>query len=132
MWDDIDARAYLGTVIPDFPNFFTIYGPNLQPGHGGSYMFTAELQTRYIMSVLTQMFEENLATVECRQDVHDEYNERVDQLHERMVWTHPGMSTYYRNERGRVVVNSPFRNAQFFAMTHRANLEDFETESRAS
>jgi 4-hydroxyacetophenone monooxygenase len=130
VWDDIDARAYLGTVIPDFPNFFVIYGPNLQPGHGGSYMFTAELQTRYIMSVLTQMFEENLAAVECRQDVHDEYNERVDALHERMVWTHPGMSTYYRNERGRVVVNSPFRNAQFFAMTHKANLSDFETEPR--
>jgi 4-hydroxyacetophenone monooxygenase len=82
------------------------------------------------MSVLTQMFEENLAAVECRQDVHDEYNERVDALHERMVWTHPGMSTYYRNERGRVVVNSPFRNAQFFAMTHKANLSDFETEPR--
>ncbi|NNL85437.1 MAG: monooxygenase, partial [Myxococcales bacterium] len=128
VWDDIDARAYLGTVIPDFPNFFVIYGPNLQPGHGGSYMFTAELQTRYIMSVLTQMFEENLAAVECRQDVHDEYNEQIDQLHERMVWTHPGMSTYYRNERGRVVVNSPFRNAQFFAMTHKADLSDFETE----
>jgi 4-hydroxyacetophenone monooxygenase len=130
VWDDIDARAYLGTVIPDFPNFFTIYGPNLQPGHGGSYMFTAELQTRYIMSVLTQMFEENLESVECRQDVHDNYNERVDQLHERMVWTHPGMSTYYRNERGRVVVNSPFRNAQFFAMTQKADLSDFETEPR--
>ena len=47
-----------------------------------------------------------------------------------MVWTHPGMSTYYRNERGRVVVNSPFRNAQFFAMTHKADLSDFETEPR--
>ena len=131
VWDDIDARAYLGTVIPDFPNFFTIYGPNLQPGHGGSYMFTAELQTRYITSVLTQMFEKNLASVECRQDVHDEYNERVDQLHERMVWTHPGMSTYYRNERGRVVVNSPFRNAEFIEMTREADLSEFETETRA-
>ena len=130
MWDDIDARAYLGTVIPDFPNFFTIYGPNLQPGHGGSYMLTAEMQTRYIMSALTKMFENDLATIEIRQDVHDAYNEKVDQLHERMVWTHPGMTTYYRNERGRVVVNSPFRNAQFFAWTNEADLSQFETEPR--
>jgi hypothetical protein len=26
-------------------------------------------------------------------------------------WTHPGMETYYRNARGRVVVNSPYCNA---------------------
>jgi len=28
VWGDEDASAYLGTVIPDFPNFFTLYGPN--------------------------------------------------------------------------------------------------------
>lgn len=29
LWNDDDAKAYLGTVIPDFPNFFCLYGPNL-------------------------------------------------------------------------------------------------------
>ena len=38
--------------------------------------------------------------------MHDAYNEAVDAEHENMVWTHPGMKTYYRNDRGRVVVNS--------------------------
>ena len=55
VWNDDDARAYLGTVIPGFPNFFTLYGPNLQAGHGGSFMFMSEMQVRYMMSVLTQM-----------------------------------------------------------------------------
>lgn len=131
VWDD-DARAYLGTVIPDFPNFFTLYGPNLQAGHGGSYMFMAEMQVRYVLDLLKKMIEGNLAALECRRDIHDEYNTRVDRLHEKMVWTHPGMQTYYRNTRGRVVVNSPFRNAQFFEFTREANLDDFEAESRDS
>jgi len=39
VWGADDATAYLGTVVPDFPNFFTLYGPNLQPGHGGSFIF---------------------------------------------------------------------------------------------
>ena len=130
VWNDDDARAYLGLTIPDFPNFFCLYGPNLQPGHGGSFMFVVEMQMRYIMDLLRQMLTQGLGAVECRQDVHDEYNERIDEAHENMVWTHPGMETYYRNARGRVVVNSPYRNATFYDMTRTANLEDFVVEPR--
>ncbi len=77
------------------------------------------------------MLREGLGAIECRRDIHDAYNERVDAAHEKMVWTHPGMETYYRNDHGRVVVNSPFRNAQFFAMTREAKLDEFDTEPRA-
>jgi 4-hydroxyacetophenone monooxygenase len=132
VWDDDNARAYLGLSIPDFPNFFCLYGPNLQPGHGGSFMFIAEMQVRYIMDMLKKMLTQGLGAVECRQDVHDVYNERIDQAHENMVWTHPGMETYYRNARGRVVVNSPYRNATYYDMTHTANLADFVVEPRHS
>jgi 4-hydroxyacetophenone monooxygenase len=47
-----------------------------------------------------------------------------------MVWTHPGMSTYYRNRRGRVVVNFPYRNVDLFAMTRRADMADYRCELR--
>ncbi len=132
VWEDDNAKAYLGMNIPDFPNFFCMYGPNLQPGHGGSLIFVVEMQMRYIMDVLKKMLTQNLGAVECRQDVHDAYNERVDQLHANMVWTHPGMETYYRNARGRIVVNSPYRNTAFYEMTREANLADFVVEPRHS
>jgi 4-hydroxyacetophenone monooxygenase len=125
VWDDDDARAYLGLAVPDFPNFFCLYGPNTQPGHGGSLIFVVEMQMRYIMDVLRQMLANGIDAVECRRDVHDEYNERVDHAHENMVWTHPGMSTYYRNDKGRVVVNFPFRNVDLFERTLKADLDDF-------
>ncbi len=130
-WEDDNAKAYLGTVVPDFPNFFTLYGPNLQPGHGGSLIFVVEMQMRFVMDVIRKMSTENLGAVECRQDVHEAYNERVDQAHENMVWTHEGMTTYYRNARGRIVVNSPFRNVDFYEMTREANLSEFVVEPRA-
>ena len=53
-----------------------------------------------------------------------------DSRHANMVWTHPGMTTYYRNSRGRIVVNSPYRNAAFFEMSKEAKLEDFMVEPR--
>jgi 4-hydroxyacetophenone monooxygenase len=130
VWEDDNAKAYLGMNIPDFPNFFCMYGPNLQPGHGGSLIFVVEMQMRYIMDVVKKMLTQGLGAVECRQDVHDAYNEQVDTLHANMVWTHPGMETYYRNARGRIVVNSPYRNAVYYEMTREANLGDFVVESR--
>ncbi len=127
-WDDTDARAYLGMAVPDFPNFFTLYGPNTQPGHGGSLIFVVEQQVHYLMDLLRQMAERDLASVDVRPEVHGEYNDRIDDAHERMVWTHPGMETYYRNDKGRVVVNYPWRNVDLFAMTRHADLDDYVVE----
>jgi 4-hydroxyacetophenone monooxygenase len=87
-----------------------------------------ERQIHYVMSLLTQMFSNGLRSVEVRNDVHDEYNARIDAAHEKMVWTHPGMDTYYRNARGRVVVNNPFRMVDYWKWSERANLADYLTD----
>ena len=130
VWDDDNASAYMGTTIPDFPNFFTLYGPNLQPGHGGSLIFVVEMQMRYIMDLIRKMAAHHIGAVECRQDVHDRYNAAVDAAHDQMVWSHEGMQTYYRNARGRIVVNSPYRNVDFFEMTRKADLDEYVVENR--
>jgi len=126
-WDDDDSRAYLGTVVPRFPNFFMLYGPNTALGHGGSFIFTVECQVDYLLDVLRKMGEYGLAEVECRQDVYDAYNVRIQQMHQNMIWSHPGMSTYFRNSRGRVVTNSPWRLIDFWKLTRQANMGDFDT-----
>jgi len=128
VWDDDNAQAYMGTVVPDFPNYFILYGPNLQPGHGGSLIFVVEMQVRYIMDMLRKMSDRGLGSVEVRPEVHARYNDAVAAEHENMVWTHPGMSTYYRNARGRIVINSPYRNVDFFDMTREVDLEEYVGE----
>ena len=132
VWGDEDASAFLGTVVPGFPNFFTLYGPNLQPGHGGSLIFVSEMQVRYIMDMIEKMHRDNIGTVECKKDSHDRYLDKINEIHEKMVWTHEGMSTYYRNSKGRIVVNSPYRNVDFFEMTKQVDMDDYVTEPRAS
>jgi 4-hydroxyacetophenone monooxygenase len=130
-WEGDDARAYLGLAIPGFPNFFCLYGPNTQFGHGGSLLFLMELQMHYIMDLIKQMFDNSYASAECRQDVHDRYNEQVDAAHNAMVWTHPGMDVYYRNSRGRVVVNNPFKVVDFWHRLHQADLAEYNVEPAA-
>ncbi|MFF5259976.1 flavin-containing monooxygenase [Actinomadura viridis] len=128
LWGDEDARAYLGITVPDFPNLFVMYGPNINLGHGGSYMFFGELQARYITDVCAAMVEGGLGAVEVRRDVHDDYNRRVDEAHSRMIWSHRGMDTWYRNAAGRVVTNSPWRVVDYWAMTREKDLGDFVVE----
>ena len=131
VWDDEDARAYLGTTVPGFPNLLMVYGPNTQAGHGGSLIGSAEAQLHYILDLLERMLAAGAGAIEVRQEVYEAYNRRVDEAHERMVWTHPAMETYYRNSRGRVVVTTPFRVVDYWHMTRAANLDDYVVETAA-
>lgn len=105
-----------------------LYGPNTQTGHGGSLINLVEAQLDHITRVVDQMIAQDLATVEVRPEVFLAYNELVEAEHAVMVWTHPNVETYYRNSRGRVVVSSPFRVVDFWAMTVRADLDDYLVE----
>ncbi len=126
-WGDDDPHAYLGVTTPGFPNLAFMYGPNTNPG-GGSYIFIAECQARYITDLLVRAIEAGVGSLECRQDVHDEFNRQVDEQHGRMVWSHPGMETYYRNPAGRVVTNWPWRVVDYWERTRAADLDDFLLE----
>jgi 4-hydroxyacetophenone monooxygenase len=129
-WGEDDARAYLGITVPDFPNFLVMYGPNTNLGHGGSAIFHAECQVTYISELLTRMISEGIGTVEVRPEVCDAYNDRVDAAHQKMVWTHPGMTTYYRNAAGRVVTTTPWRLVDYWAMTRHPDMADFAVTTR--
>jgi 4-hydroxyacetophenone monooxygenase len=125
IWGEDDARAYLGMTVPDFPNLFIVFGPNTNLGHGGSVIFHTECQVNYITRLLMAMVEDGLASVECRRDVFEDYNTRVDAAHEEMIWSHRGMNTWYRNAKGRVVTNTPWRLLDYWRFTRNPDLADF-------
>ena len=50
---------------------------------------------------------------------------KVDAEHEQLIWTHPGMTTYYRNGQGRVFSAMPWRFVDYWAMTHDPDLRDY-------
>jgi len=117
-WANDNPTAYLGLTVPDFPNLFCMLGPSSGPAHGGSVIFQSECQSRYISTCLVEMIERGLAAIDVRQDIHDDYIRKVDAKHEAMIWTHPGMTTYYRNKNGRVFSAMPWRFVDYWAMTH--------------
>lgn len=126
-WDAKGAEAYLGVATPGFPNFFMLAGPNTALGHGGSVVALLETQVRYFMGLLKQVMNQHAwpFEIEVRRDVHDAYNRKVQDAHSRMIWTHKGMSNWYRNASGKIVAPTPFRNDDYWHMTRRTGLDDY-------
>jgi 4-hydroxyacetophenone monooxygenase len=125
VWGEDDARAHLGISMPGFPNFFCILGPNTFAGHGGTGILTIELGLRYIMELIRKMLADGIASVDCRQEAHDAYNERLEEALSRTIWAHPGMNTYYRNSKGHIVVPMPWTNYDYWKMVREPDLADF-------
>lgn len=131
-WANDNPTAHLGITVPGFPNLFCMAGPNAGLAHGGSAIFQAESQARYISSCLIQMVTKGIAALDVRPEVHDAYVRRVDAEHDRLIWTHPGMTNWYRNRSGRVVAIMPWRLVDYWAMTHDADLSDFRVAYRTN
>jgi 4-hydroxyacetophenone monooxygenase len=126
LWGDDDPRAYLGITVPGFPNFFMMYGPNTNLAHGGSAIFHSECQVRYALLALREMLENGWETMDVKQAAHDAFNRRVDEIHSRMVWSHRGVGSWYKNQRGRVFATSPWRLLDYWNMTRSLELADYE------
>jgi 4-hydroxyacetophenone monooxygenase len=124
-WGDDDPRAFLGITAPEFPNFFMMYGPNTNIGHGGSALFLAECQTRYFMGLIQALRTQPIRSVECRQEVHDRYNQDIDHLLGQLSWSHPSVSTWYKNAKGRIVTNQPWSLLDYWRLTYEAKLSDY-------
>jgi 4-hydroxyacetophenone monooxygenase len=125
-WKDDNPTAYLGLIVPNFPNFFCMLGPGSGPAHGGSAVFQAECQARYISESVLKMALAKVDAIQVRVEVHDAFMKKFDAEHESLIWSHPGMSTYYRNSNGRVFSVLPWRFVDYWAMTHDPDLAEFD------
>lgn len=120
-----DARAYLGMTAPGFPNFFMIYGPNTNIVVNGSIIFFSECAVRYIVGSLRLLAETGAKAMEVKRSVHDAFNVRVDEANKGWAWGSEGVSSWYKNEFGRVSQNWPFGLIDYWRATLAPNPDDF-------
>jgi 4-hydroxyacetophenone monooxygenase len=123
-----DARAYLGITTPGFPNFFMIYGPNTNIVVNGSIIFFSECAVRYIVGCLKLLAETGASAMEVKKAVHDDFNVRVDEANKGWAWGSPNVSSWYKNQFGRVSQNWPFGLIDYWRATLAPNPDDFVLE----
>jgi 4-hydroxyacetophenone monooxygenase len=120
-----DARAYLGMTVPAFPNFFIIYGPNTNIVVNGSIIFFSECAVRYIVGCLKLLAETGAKSMEPKREVHDAFNVRVDEANRGWAWGSQNVTSWYKNEFGRVSQNWPFGLIDYWRATLAPNPDDF-------
>ena len=108
-WADEEERAYMGTTIPGYPNYFMSVGPNAGPNHAGGLNIVSEAQVHYMIECLDTMIAQGAKTIEPTQEAFERHNARIDAQMKNMIWTHPKSKSYYQNSKGRPVGPWPFR-----------------------
>ena len=121
-----DARAHLGLTIPGFPNLFLMYGPNTNIVVNGSIIYFSECQAHYITQSLRMLLETGAEAMDCRPEVNDAYNERIDEATSQRAWGVSNVSTWYKNKLGRVTQNWPFNLFDYWDQTRAVNPDEYE------
>jgi 4-hydroxyacetophenone monooxygenase len=124
-WGDL-ARAYLGVTVAGFPNLFCLYGPNTNLVANGSIIFFSECVVRYIVGSAHLLLDQKLRALDCRPEVADAYNQRVDDANARMAWGASNVNSWYKNAGGRVTQNWPFTLLEFWQRTCAPDPADYE------
>lgn len=127
-WGD-DPTALYGVTVPNFPNLFCLYGPGTNLASGGSMIFHAECEMRYVMGLLRELLGSCARSIEVTGAAHDAYNERLQAELDQMVWSHPSIRhSWYRNEAGRIRILSPWRLVDFWDWTREPDMDDYLLE----
>lgn len=101
-WDS-EPRAFLGISVPNFPNFFMLYGPNTNGS--GSVLLMMELQTEFAVWVAKKIRAGKISSAEVKERYFHLYNNWLDQQCANTVFH--TTRNYYKSPSGRIVTNWP-------------------------
>jgi 4-hydroxyacetophenone monooxygenase len=125
LWGERPA-AYLGITIPDFPNFFCMYGPGTNLAHGGSLIFHSECQMRYISQCFEALIGSDHQTMEPRREIYEAWHERTQREIKTLAWSQATVRhSFYKNADGEVHILSPWRLVDYWTWTKDLNRDDF-------
>jgi cation diffusion facilitator CzcD-associated flavoprotein CzcO len=128
-WRD-GARAYLGTAVPGFPNFFLLYGPNTNLGHN-SILFMIEAQVGYVAQAVRRLARGGVRAMEARADVADAFDAWVQERTRATVFA-GGCTSWYLMADGRNTQNWPASTVTFRRRLRRLREEDYLLQPAAA
>lgn len=121
-----DARAFLGITIPNFPNFFCLYGPNTNLVLNGSIIMFSELAMQHALACIEMVIAGGHRAIECRREPFESYNRRIDAQNKCMAWGLPTVRNWYKNAFGRVSQNWPLSTFDYWSLTREPSHHDYQ------
>ncbi len=94
--------AYMGMLVPGFPNFFATCGPN-SIALGGGHSFMGEAAVHYIIEFLQALIENGIDSLDATEEATDRQNREIDAYLDGTVFKQAGGANgWFRTESGRV------------------------------
>jgi 4-hydroxyacetophenone monooxygenase len=85
----------------------------------------SELQTRYAIHCIDELFRTGATSIELTREAYDAYNRRLDEGLARTIFSDPRLNTYYINEFGRSSSQTCWSMLQYWRMTRRPDFSDY-------
>jgi 4-hydroxyacetophenone monooxygenase len=127
LWSVDGPRAYLGMMVPSFPNMFMLYGPNSQPLSGGTGLpVWYVLWSAYAAQCLVRMLEQGKSRVEVSEDAYTSYNEALDKEASKLLLMREEGApdkNYYVNG-SRLQVSAPWYGPEYHRMCSQVDWDD--------
>ncbi|KAF9032932.1 hypothetical protein BJ165DRAFT_1534821 [Panaeolus papilionaceus] len=123
-------KAYLGTTIPGFPNFFTIFGPNTATGHT-SVIYTNEVQINYILQLIKPVLQRRVLSIEVTEKAADEYDDKVQKRLSKSVFTQC-LSWYRVGQTGKVTNAFPGSSTMFWLWLRKPDWTHYHTTNTST
>jgi len=118
-------EAYLGTVVPEFPNFYMLSGPNTATGYTSVLSFN-EIQLKYIMTMIKPIIDRSVSSFELTPEANREYNKKLQARFTDSIFTL--CSSWYRlNKDGKVISVFPGSGIRFWWWCRRVNWSHYKT-----
>jgi 4-hydroxyacetophenone monooxygenase len=126
-WRRDGARAYLGMAYPDFPNFFSCYGPNSHPRSGAFHIWT-EMWARHVSTLILTTLNRGAQSLAVRPEAFKAFNEAMDKRFDSLVWGAVPSGGYYINKQGRPGVHMPYRAEEYYDFLSNPKVADYVFE----
>ncbi|CAE6439365.1 unnamed protein product [Rhizoctonia solani] len=116
--------GYMGTTIPGFPNWVTIFGPNTATGHS-SVIYMEEIQMGYALKLFKPVIEGKASSIVPRADSTRKFNDWLQYNLKDHVW--PSCHSWYRKDlNGKLTTLWPGGNAHIWWSFRKPNWKHYE------
>lgn len=116
--------AYHGAMVPGFPSFFMMYGPNTNQG-GNSILLILEAQAQMVADALATQEATGRSCLEVSRPAMERYEAELTEAMSRTVW-HSGCDSYFRTAAGDVVTQLPHPSSWYRAAVAHLDPDDLE------
>jgi cation diffusion facilitator CzcD-associated flavoprotein CzcO len=120
------VESFRTVMVPGFPNFFMLLGPNSATGHT-SALIMIESQAKYVLRALKLMERHRLASIDPDPEVVARYNDRLQKDMRKMVFS-GGCNSWYTDASDRNFTLWPYSALRFVAEQWNLKRDEFRVK----